>query len=67
MSPYIYNLFAIMEVRCHESSTCIRYVWYKLLPVGYRKLCMSYFTMISIVLHRLGMSWTPDNSMSINK
>ena len=34
-SPYISNLFAIMEVRCYESSICINYVWYKLWPVGY--------------------------------
>ena len=43
------------------------YVWYKLWPVGYRKLCTSCFTMISFVLHRLAMPWITDNGMSINK
>ena len=56
-----------MEVRCHESSTCMHYVRYKLWPVGYRKLCTLCFTMISFVLHRLAMPWTTDNGKSINK
>ena len=56
-----------MEVRCHESSTCMHYVWYKLWPIGYRKLCTSCFTMISFVLHRLAMPWTTDNGKSIKK
>ena len=67
MSPYISNLFAIMEVRYHESSTFMRYVRYKLGPVGYRKLCTSCFTMISFVLHRLAMSWTTDKTHNMQQ
>ena len=61
MSPYISNLFAVMEVGCYESSTCMHYVRYNLWAVGHRKLCTSCFTMNSFVLHRLAMPRTLNN------
>ena len=67
MIPYISNLFAIMEIRCYIITNCMHYVRYILWPVGYRKLCMSCFTMTGFVLHILAMPCITDNGMSINK
>ena len=56
-----------MEIRCYISTTCMHYVRYNLWPVGYRKLCTSYFTMTGFVLHRLAMPYITDNVMSRHK
>ena len=56
-----------MEIRCYISTTCMHYVRYNLWPVGYRKLCMSCFTMTGFVLHRLVMPCITDNVISIQK
>ena len=45
----------------------MHYVQYNLWPVGYRKLCMSCFTMTGFVIHRLAMSFITDNVRSTHK